>query len=94
MKDSAAGEDEITAGMLRWIGPEAKKMVFSVLSQMWVSPAEDWERQIGASLSTGVVFLLWKGKGSVKDLDKYRGIVLLSILSRWIARILAKRMSN
>ena len=79
--------------MLRWAGPLARKRSYDILCEMWNTPAEQWTELIGSKLLTGVVFLLWKQKGSVEDLDKYRGIVLLAIMSRWLARILATRLS-
>eukprot|EP00972_Heterocapsa_arctica_P004762 706618-Heterocapsa_arctica.AAC.2 len=36
--------------------------------------------------------LLWKGKGDKKDLNFHRLIVLLSVMTRLLAKIVAKRL--
>ena len=38
------------------------------------------------------LIMLWKGKGSRADLDKYRSISLLSIVSRVVAKVVATRL--
>lgn len=45
-------------------------------------------------MASGLVFLLFKGKGARDNLDGYRGICLLSIVSRVVARILALRLAK
>ena len=39
-----------------------------------------------------MVLLLWKKKGDDKDLDNYRGICLLTIITTLVSRILARRL--
>ena len=47
MKDSAGGEDEITAGLLRALGPLEQDAIYKVLVEMWKIPPEQWE-EIGS----------------------------------------------
>jgi hypothetical protein len=96
MRDSSSGGDEVTAGMLRWASEKENfwQELFSILSLAWTTPVSQWKVKISSTLLMGIVMPLWKGKGDVKDLDKYRGIVLLQILSRWVARIKAQRLSK
>ena len=41
-----------------------------------------------------MVLLLWKKKGDDKDLDNYRGICLLTIITTLASRILARRLQT
>lgn len=52
--------------------------------------ADEWEKEVHRS----AIILLWKKKGFRTDLSKYRGISLLSIASRVIARLCASRLSK
>ena len=57
MRDSAGGEDEITAGLLRALGPLGQDAVYNVLVQMWRTPPEQWE-ELGSSMLVGPVMPL------------------------------------
>ena len=56
---------------------------------MWVTSPEDWESMIHEA----EVIALFK-KGDRNLLDNYRGICLLQVISRLIARIMAQRLSK
>ena len=56
---------------------------------MWESPPESWETEVHEA----EVLSLHK-KGDRTKLDNYRGICLLQIISRLIARIAARRLSE
>ena len=43
---------------------------------------------------TGLIVLIWKGKGDVQDPGKYRGITFLSHLMKVLERILDGRIRN
>eukprot|EP00959_Pyramimonas_sp_CCMP1952_P413897 8672186-Pyramimonas_sp.AAC.1 len=89
MKDSAGGKDEVRK-LLANAGPVTRRRLFRLVRQLWQQPVAEWE----ASVHSGVVFLLYKNKGSRTDLDNYRGICLLSFLSRLVARIMACRLRD
>jgi len=88
MKDSAPGDDEITIGMIRSAGQEFQTELWLLVSRLWTTSPGDWEDSIHRS----AIILLWKHKGSRSDLNTYRGISLLSICSRIVARICSKRL--
>lgn len=92
MRESAAGADEVSVAMIRLSGPRFRKRFCELLQTMWRHPEEGSDHRDEASVRALVV-LLWKGKGSRTDLDKHRGICLLSIVSRVIARLLAVRLA-
>ena len=49
--------------------------------------AEEWPDEF----LVGVLIPLWKGKGSKEDMGTYRGVVLLSVGTKLLARIVATR---
>ena len=58
-----------------------------VIQKMFASGAEEWEE----TLKTGMVIPLYKMKGDRNDPGNYRGVCLLSMGSRILARIVATR---
>ena len=91
MKDSAGGADEVTIGMVKAAPSDVKRAIFMLLKKLWHTPEEtEWE----SSTTRAVVIMLWKRKGSPDDLDMYRGICLLAIISRILARILGTRIAR
>jgi hypothetical protein len=88
MRESSPGKDECTALMLRLSGELGMRVLTSITCRMWTTKATEWEDQ----LKTAVGVLLWKQKGDRKKLDNHRMIVLLSIMSRLLAKIVAKRI--
>ena len=88
MRDSAAGDDEVTMGMWRRSGPLAQEALWEMTKYLWDVATKDWEEEVHRS----AIILLWKKKGLRTDLNKYRGISLLSIASRVIARLCAARL--
>ena len=57
---------------------------------MFHRPAHEWDKQ----LRDGLGISLYKGEGSREDLDCYRTIILLPILSRVLGRILSVRIMS
>ena len=86
MKESAAGDDEVTINMLRCAGAEAQKLVVSMVQRYWLDP-EGWDEE--AHLA--VVIPLFK-QADRSQLKNYRGICLLTIISRLVAKGLASRL--
>ena len=89
MRDTSAGPDEVTVGMIRSGGIDMIDEVITLLRKMWDSDAETWEETTHEA--TGV--LLYKGKGGRK-VANHRMIVLISVVLRAMARIVAKRLSS
>ena len=56
---------------------------------MWRTPASEWD----SLAKSGLGIFLYKNKGWREDLSNYRVIMLLSVLSRLLARIVAQRLS-
>ena len=91
----AAGKDGVTVEVLKYGGEELKKRVFEVVQAMWRRAAcaeegheaEDWPEE----WKIGVTVPLWKKKGSRKDKNTWRGITLLSVGSKLLARVAARR---
>ena len=89
MRESAAGPDRTTVSMLKHGGEKVLEKVVQTVQHMWVTDPEAWE----ADMHKAHVIALFK-KGDRNDLDNYRGICLLQIISRLVARIAAKRVSK
>ena len=62
--------------------------IVEIVQYMFLNDAEKWED----SLKSGVVVPLFKMKGDRDDPGNYRGVCLLSLASRILARILAARL--
>lgn len=94
MRVSAGGADEVDINMLRSLGPKMTQEVRALVRRMWRTPASEWQRLVGAEVVMGIVVVLYKNKGSRDSLDNYRGICLLSILSRVVGRVAASRLRD
>ena len=88
MRESAAGPDEVTINMLRYAGDKLQAKFFDLVRKYWENPS-DWEMTAHAAK----VIALFK-KGDRHRLDNYRGISLLSIISRVVARVIAVRLRD
>ena len=88
MRDSAPGADEVTVGMLRLSGELGLQFLWRLMVRLWNNPSSDWE----PLLHEAVGVPLWKKKGTREDLNQYRLIVLLSVASRLLAKIIANRL--
>ena len=87
MKDSAPGKDGVRVSYLLKGGPEIMDRLVDMIQFMFCNDADKWEE----SLKIGLVIPLHK-KGDINDCNKYRGVVLLAMGSRILARILADRV--
>ena len=88
MRESAGGPDEVTINMLRYSGPTLQQRFFDLVRRLWQSPGS-WEPSVHAA----VVLALFK-KGDRAKLDNYRGICLLSVASRVVARVISCRLRD
>jgi hypothetical protein len=89
MRESAPGPDGVTVQMLRQGGEILRRKVVGLVQIMWAQDPSSWELVV----HDAEVVALHK-KGDRTKLDNYRGICLLQVLSRLIARIAGRRLSE
>ena len=87
MRDSSPGEDGVRISYLLKGGQKVLEEVVRIVQFMFQNGAETWED----ALRSGVVVPLYK-KGDRDDPGNYRGVCLLSIGSRILARVNAARL--
>ena len=87
MKDSAPGADGVRLRYILGGGDLVKGEVVRMVQFMFENEADCWEQ----SLKKGQVIPLYK-KGNRNDPGNYRGICLLSMGSRILARVMANRV--
>ena len=86
MKDSAPGEDGVRLRYIKEACEEVKEKVIETVQMMFERNANEWEKCV----KVGIMVPLFK-KGSTADVNNYRGVCLLSMCSRVLARVIAKR---
>ena len=92
----APGLDGIPAEVLKYGGQKLQAQVATVVREMWrhaqSAPAglegESWPE----AWNTGVVVPIWKKKGKKADKNTWRGITLLSVGTKVLARVVAERL--
>ena len=89
MRDSAPGEDGIRLSYLLKGGRKVLEEVVAVIQHMFLNGADSWEE----ALRVGIVVPLFK-KGDRNEPGNYRGVCLLSLGSRILARVLACRLQK
>ena len=87
MKDGAPGEDGVRLSYLLKGGVKVHDKIVEVVRFMFCEDADRWDD----ALKSGVVVPLFK-KGDRDDPGNYRGVCLLSMGSRVLARIIAARL--
>ena len=87
MKDSAPGEDGVRLRYLLRGGPAILDEIVTMVQFMFNNSADKWE----SSLKVGLVIPLHK-KGDKNNPNNFRGVVLLAMGSRILARVLANRL--
>ena len=87
MRESAPGEDGVRLIYLFKGGPEIIEKVIEMVQYMFENGAEKWD----LSLKIGLVIPLYK-KGDRNNANNYRGVCLLAMGSRILARIMASRL--
>ena len=94
----APGADLFMTEYLKFAGDTLRTEVFAVASALWRSAssaapgkeADDWP----AKWKEGIIFPLWKCKGHRHDKNTWRGITLLSVGSKLVARICSARLQR
>ena len=89
MKESAPGEDGVRMCYIRYACEEMIEEVIEMVRKMFVSRANEWSE----TLKGGVIVPLYK-KGDREDPGNYRGVCLLAMGSRILARVVAKRLGT
>ena len=89
MKDAAPGEDEIRLRYIREAGDEKRKSAHRKIQLLWENPAHRWNE----GQKVGIIIPLHK-KGDKTDMNNFRRVCVLPIMSRILARILATRLRN
>ena len=88
MKDSAPGEDGVRLRYICEACEEVRGKVIEIVQMMFEKRANEWDE----SAKVGIIVPLFK-KGDRKDVNNYRGVCLLSMCSRVLARVIAKRLA-
>ena len=89
MRESAASGVEVTVRMMKLAGRRFQKLLGSLVRSLWCTDPADWEK----SAHEGIGIFFHK-KGPRNKLDNYRCIMIVSVLSRLVARIVAARVSK
>ena len=89
MKDSAPGEDGVRMKYIRLACSEVREEVIEIVRMMFEKRANEWDE----SAKSGIIVPLFK-KGDRKCVNNYRGVCLLSMCSRVLARVIAKRVAR
>jgi len=84
---TAAGNNGIIPELFKWGGHQLTIKIMQCFEAIWEGRAEFPE-----AWKTAKVVILYKGKGSKKDLNNYRGIFLLDVGGKIMARIIANRL--
>ena len=86
------------AEYLKFGGPALRAELFSLVQLIWsrAGTAEDGleTQQWPQAWTKGIIFPLWKRKGDRHDRNTWRGITLLSVGSKLVARICAARLQR
>ena len=88
MKDSSPGEDAVRLRYIEEACEEVRVRVIEIVRMMFEKRANEWDE----CAKSGIIVPLFK-KGDRADVNNYRGVCLLSMSSRVLARVIAKRVS-
>ena len=92
------GEDQMIAEYLKLGGPIMFEATLKIVDQCWLAatraPEGGEHTAWPSSWNTGVIIPLWKKKGDRRNKNTWRGITLLSVGSKLVARICAMRLQR
>ena len=92
----APGHDQVTAEALKYGGPVLRNKLTEVVRTMWTAAVRSADGAEGSDWPSEwklcVMVPLWKRKGSKALKNTWRGITLLSVGSKLLARIAADRL--
>ena len=89
IKDGAPGIDGVSIKMIKFADEMCKERIIQLIKDMFESPPTDWEDCI----KVGLVVPLFK-KGERNNINNYRGVCLLTMGSRILAKVLANRLRD
>ena len=87
VKDSSPGDDGVRMGYINAACEEVRQSIISLVQTMFTSRANGWEE----SLKVGIMVPIHK-KGDRNDTNNYRGVCLLPMANRILARVVAARL--
>ena len=92
------GKDGMMVEAIKYGGEGLKSRVFETVRTMWRRAVEANEGEESMSWpedwNVGLVIPLWKKKGEYKDKNTWRGITLLSVGVKLLARVVATRLGQ
>lgn len=83
----SAGHDKLTPEMLKYMGKDGEELLRDIINQAWKSG------EVPADWKIAIIVPIHK-KGDIKDCNNYRGISLLSVVSKLYERILESRLRD
>ena len=89
IRESAPGEDGVRISYIKLACDEMKAVIVELVQLMFQKRAHEWSE----GLKTGIIVPLFK-KGDRNDANNYRGVCLLAMGSRILARIISKRIGT
>ena len=94
----APGDDGVTVEILKWAPPSIIDKVITITQQIWQTTTRADPQELvdhwPAEWLTATVIPLWKMKHPKTCKQNWRGVTLLSIGSKLIARIVANRVQT
>ena len=87
IRDGAAGEDGVRVSFVKRADLTTQSAIAEMVAQLARTSPDQWDETI----KTGLVVPLFK-KGDRTEARNYRGICLLSVATRLLARVLASRL--
>jgi hypothetical protein len=82
----SGGEDNIIAEVLKYSGPEMENRLFALMQHIWTTA------NVPKAFRVAQLLPLWKKSGSADDPTTYRGIALLAVVGKLLARIISQRL--
>ena len=89
IKDRAPGIDRVSIKMIKFADGTCKERIVLLIKGMYEKPPTEWEDFI----KVGLVVPLFK-KGERNSINTYRGVCLLTMGSRILAKVLANRLRD
>ena len=94
----APGADLFMAEYLKMAGPLLKNEIIRITQAVWTAATQAEEgteaTQWPDKWKQGIIFPLWKRKGDRHDKNTWRGITLLSVGSKLVARVCSARLQR
>ena len=89
VKEKAPGDDEVRMIYMKNAPEDFQERIIKVIQVMFETPAEHWDEIV----KVGIIVPLHK-KGAKDNPDNFRGVCLLSMVSRILARVLTSRLRD